>query len=168
MKLVWGFTLVEILVTFAILSFIMGGIFAVFNVADMSWNQDTGTLWLQQQARQAMDGMIREIRQAKKEAGRPVTITAGNETLAFYIPGISNPVSYYLENNQIVREHPAGTKKILANDIGNLSFCCWHNGVCDAVCSNFNIIEIKLTATKTVRQRPLSFNLTEEVRLRNE
>jgi len=59
-----GFTLIEILVSIAILSVVIAGIFAVLNIGDMTWHSDMGVVNLQQQARQAMGSMVREIRQA--------------------------------------------------------------------------------------------------------
>lgn len=176
-----GFTLIEILVTSAILSFLIAGIFAILNVADRSQNLDMGLLGLQQEVRQAMDGMTREIRQS----GRPtnlsvisdnITIGDNGTSITFSIPynlsthtSISN-ISYYLDyldsncyqNNNcypIKRQQPAGTgtTKILANDINSLNFSL-----------SGNIMQIQLGAAKTVRQRALSFFLTEKVRLRNE
>ena len=59
-----GFTLVEVLVSLLILSIVLAGIFAVLNVGQMNWNSSMSSLDLQQQVRQAMDGMSKEIRQS--------------------------------------------------------------------------------------------------------
>lgn len=181
-KFLKGFTLVEILVSAVILSFIIAGLFAIFSVANISWYTDMGLLGLQQQARQAMYRMVREIRQ-----GSPLRKTIDDGKITFYIPPAvyGDPwvesISYYRDVNdtnndgvvnQIIREYPPGTKKILANDIDSLSFCCW-DGVdcCNPIledCSNLPVLQIQLRATRTVRQRPLVFSLTEKVRLRND
>lgn len=149
-----GFTLVEILVSVAILSFVVAGIFMVLNIADKSWHSDMGLLDLQQQARQAMDGMVREIRQSDSS---DITITNNGGRVEFYIPDVSNAISYYLENNQIIREHPLSTKKILANDVNSLNFSLLSQ-----------VLEIQMEARKTVLQRELSLSLKEKARLRNE
>lgn len=168
-----GFTLVEILVSVAIMSFIVAGIFAVFYVGETTWHQDMGLVDLQQAARLAMDGMTREIRQSKSESpSRVMSISADKSGITFYIPGYSDPIIYSLGNNQVVREHPINITKILANNAGSLSFCLW-DGVdcCDPAsenCSNLKVVQIQLGVTKTVRGRLLSFSLTEKVRLRNE
>lgn len=171
-----GFTLIETLVSVGILTFIMVGIFVVLNVADMTWHSEMGLLDLQQQARQAVDGMLREARQIDPSYG--ITITSGGSDISFSITDdITNPgspvtysIRYYLFNNQVIRENPAvtGAPKILANDVISLSFCCWHGGICDTDCSSTDVLQIQLDAAKTVKQRPFSFALNEKVRLRNE
>jgi len=187
-KFLKGFTLAEILVSAVILSLIIAGIFAILSVANISWYTDMGLLGLQQQARQAMYKMVREIRQSS-----PLRKTIDGGKITFYIPpevyadadGNLNPwvgpISYYRDVNdtnndgvvnQIIREYPPGTKKIVANDIDSLSFCCW-DGVdcCNPIledCSNLYVLQIQLRATRTVRQKPLVFSLTEKVRLRND
>jgi len=169
-----GFTLVEVLVTALILTFIIAGIFAVLNVADISWHTDMGLVELQQQARLAMEVMIREIRQSGRLSYN-IAVDANGTGITFSIPNILN-IRYYLDttSHQIIRQQPVGTgtSKILANDIDSLSFCWW-DGVdcCDQIledCSSLYVLKIQLRATTTVRQRPLAFSLIEKVRLRNE
>lgn len=160
-----GFTLIEILVVIIIFAFIIGGIFAILNIANISWYSSMGIVELQQSVRQAMDGMTREVRQLKRETGRGITVGSGS--IEFYIPSYNNLISYRLENNQIIREHPLGTTKILANDITSLTFCCW-TASCTPDCSTSGILQIAVQADKTVWGKVLSFSLTEKVRLRNE
>ena len=171
-----GFTLVEILVSLLILSVVLAGIFAVLNVGQMNWNSSMSSLDLQQQVRQAMDGMSKEIRQSSFSN---ITINPDQGAINFTVPidittnpiTYSSTINYYLnDNSQIVREHPSGTTKILANDISNLSFCCV--GIVAANCldyDNSTAVQIYVEGNKTVRGRTyLPFNLTEQVRLRNE
>lgn len=163
-----AFTLVEVLVIMLILVFIVLGIYSVLNVGRQAYNDDLGLLDLHQQARRVIDGMVRELRQAKREASRPITISQGGTTIEFYIPNVSSSIRYYRNaNNQVIREHPSGTLKILSNDITNLCFC-WDssNNTCLTNCTN--IFSIHIDASKTVMNNPLSFSLTEKVRLRNE
>jgi prepilin-type N-terminal cleavage/methylation domain-containing protein len=157
-----GFTLVEILVVIIIAVFVSAGIIAIFYVANTNWYLDTGLLDLQQQARLAMDGMTKEIRQSRIAN---LTVSAGGIDVNFTIPmNLSNPgnttyssvIHYYKNNTQIIREY-SGSTKILANNINNLSF-----NVTDET------VVIRLSAFKTVLQKPLILNLTEKVRLRNE
>lgn len=169
-----GFTLAEVLVTVLILTFIIAGILAVFNVADISWHTDMGLVELQQQARLAMEVMIREIRQSGRLSYN-IAVDTNGTGITFSIPNILN-IRYYLDatSHQIIRQQPVGTgtPKILANDIDSLSFCWW-DGIdcCDQIledCSNLYVLKIQLRATTTARQRPLAFSLTEKVRLRND
>ncbi len=166
-----GFTLVEVLFTMAIISILIAGLFMVLNIADVTWSLDEGLLGLQEQARQAMDGMVRELRQSR---GSNVTITGGT-SIQFSIPtnitsepvAYSDLISYYVDNGQLIRRHPLDESRVVANDINSLTFSCWNGTNWGDDCSESNILQIWLSAGKTVRQRPLSFNLTEKVRLRN-
>lgn len=164
-----GFTLIEVLVSIAILSIVITGIFAVLNLGDMTWHSDMGLVDLQQQARQAMERMVKEIRQSRAS---DIAITepgpnAGSR-IQFRIPldittspvNYSDFIIYYRNiNNQLIREYQ-GTTKVLANYINSLNFSL-----------SGNIVEIQLSAQKTVRNRTLSFPLsgalTEQVKLRN-
>jgi prepilin-type N-terminal cleavage/methylation domain-containing protein len=176
-----GFTLVEILIAVGIFTFIVAGIFAVLNVANLSWRSDMGLVDLQQQTRHAVDVMVRELRQAKQETLRPISITPDGGQITFFIPGSSNSVSYYLQGNQLLREHPVGTipptVAVLANNVDNLAFCCWIGNVCGPDCTDSVFLQMQLRATKNVGRSVLCFPvpctnppqlLTEEVRLRNE
>ncbi len=167
-----GFTLVEILVSVVILGFLFAAIYGVLNIGNIIFKDDITLVELQQQARQAMDGMIREIRQA----GRPITVTPGGSKIEFYIPSFSNPISYYRDVNdvnhdgiidQVIREYPPQIYKILANDITALNFS-----------NPGHVVEIQLAAKLAARGRELCFpvpycndtskTLKEKVRLRNE
>lgn len=169
-KKISGFTLIEIMVTFVIMSFIVWSIYAIFNMADKTWNFDMGIVDLQQDARQAMDKMVKEIRQTRSS----IVIITGGTQISFQVPidittspvTYSTPISYYLESNQIIREYPVNEKAVLANNIDNLNFT-----------RTGDIVEIELTATKTVRGRTLCFpspcqnpknTLLEKVMTRNE
>jgi len=155
-----GFTLVEILVGVLILSFFMLGSFSVLHIGETTCNTDLGLLVLHQQARLAMDGMIRELRQTNPPR---ISFISADEII-FSIPSEIigaewiGPIRYYLDsiNNQIIREHPAGTLKIVANDVNSLSFTL-----------HGDILNIQLTCAKRVH-RDLLFSLEEMVRLRNE
>lgn len=149
-----GFTLAEILVSVAIVLFVFLGVYEVLNVGNISWFTDMGMLDLQQEARLAMDGITREIRQSSPY---DVSITNGGQKVEFYIPDVSNSISYFIQNSQLVREHPIGTEKVLSGDLTSLDFSLASDTV-----------TIQLTVGKTAQNRNLSFSLAERVRLRNE
>jgi type II secretory pathway pseudopilin PulG len=180
MKMRKGFTLFEILIGIVISILVMIALFVAFDIGNKVFFYDTGLVDLQQEARQAMDGMIREIRQAKQEAGRPLVVGGvvqadGGDQISFFIPGYTDAITYTLVNNQIIREHPKDVTMVLANDITTLSFCCQGGADC-ADCGSSRFVQVQLQAQKTVRQRQLTFpaipdivgsqNLIEEVRLR--
>lgn len=151
-----GFTLVEILVCLLILSVSMAGIFMVLNVGDIAFNLDIGMLELQQQARQAMDSMVRELREAQDLT---VTVINQDSDRVSFNTSSEAGISYYRDanNNQIIREFPQQTKKVLANNIAYFK-CAFTNP----------LLEVRLRADKAVRQKALTFSLAEKVRLRNE
>jgi hypothetical protein len=146
------------------MSLIVAGIFAIINVADMTWNSDMAFLDIQQQVRLAMDGMTREVRQARSAQ---ITVSGGGGRIDFFIPNVSNAVGYYLQGGRIIREHPTGTTKILANYITALNFCCLGGAGCTD-CAHANSLRIQIQGTKTMRGRTATFPLTEKVMLRNE
>lgn len=165
-----GVTLLEILISIAIFVLIGAAILAVLNAADRMWYEDMTFAQLQQTVRYVIDGMTREIRQSNPDS---VILDAASNgaKITFNVEGSSNAISYYLENIdgalRTVREHPAGTKKFLTNDINSLCFC-WNAATDSCSVSCTNVLNVRIAAGKTIRQRALQFELLEKVRLRNE
>ncbi len=174
-----GFSLIEILVSMLILTFITIGIYGVLNLGEKTFFSDMGLIDLQQQVRQSMDGMIRELRQSDSS---DITIRLDRDKITFRFPSSISPIAYYPDieyekvGAQIIRSH-AGNVTILANDINSLDFCCCHDGsicdpaLCDEDCSNADVLQVQLSANKTVNRRAVFFPsngaVTEKVRLRN-
>jgi len=172
-----GFTLLEILVSVLIFGLLMAGIYGVLNVGSAIYREDINLVGLQQQGRQAMAAMVKEIRESKPSE---VTITNGN-TISFKVPPAIyadpwvGPISCYRDINddnsdgitdQVIREYPAGTWKILGNDITALSFSI-----------TADIVEIGFAWEKTIGARQICFPapcqeplkaIKETVKLRNE
>lgn len=149
-----GLTLVEVLVATVVLSLLAMGVLAVLNISDMTWNTDMGLVELQQQTRQTMAGMVREIRQADSVP------SASGTTITFSTPWTAaGNIIYSLSNGQIIRTYNS-VASVLGNNINSLSFS--HSS---------GVVEIQLQAQKTVRGRTITFpmigNLIEKVRLRN-
>ncbi|MBL7081198.1 MAG: prepilin-type N-terminal cleavage/methylation domain-containing protein [Candidatus Omnitrophica bacterium] len=149
-----GFSLLEVLVSTAILGFLIAGIYGVLNIGNMTYNTDLGLLDLQQNARQAMHWMVRELRES---ASSEIVISEDSSQITFNTPNEGGIQYYYdTQENQIIREYPAGTTRILANNIESLNFSL-----------NGSLLEIQVRARKT--QRPdLTLFFKEQVRLRNE
>jgi prepilin-type N-terminal cleavage/methylation domain-containing protein len=146
-----SFTLLEVLVSIAILTLVVAGVFSVFYVGDTCWRTDTGLVDLQQQVRQAIDGMSREIRQGNPGS---IAITEAGARIDFSIGG--DNIAYYLNNGQIIREYSAGADRILGNNISALNFSL-----------DGSVVLIEVTAEKTVQGRDVTFALSEKVGLRN-
>lgn len=165
-----GFTFIEILISVLILSSIIAGVLAILTIGQKTWDDNSGLLDLQQQTRACVNGMVNEVRQA---AVVPAPSNNGSK-IVFTIPTDITPtysqdIAYYLCNdtypcnlcnNCIIREHPAGNLKIIANDIDSLNFSL----------IGTKVLQIQVKAKKTVKQRVITFPqepLTEKVRLRN-
>jgi len=155
MMAVRGFTLIEILVVLLILGIMIGALFMVLNSGDIAFSVDMGMLDIQQQARQGMDAVARELRQAED-----VTVSVEDDSsdrITFNTASATGVIFYRDNNNRLLREYPAGTIKVLANNITR--FKCALSGT---------LLEIQLRTDKTVRQKAVSFSLAERIRLRNE
>jgi prepilin-type N-terminal cleavage/methylation domain-containing protein len=149
-----GLTLVEVLISVVILSFLVVAILTVLRVGEMNWREETALVSLQQDIRQSIDSMLKEIRQSN---ATDVTVSGGGTRIDFFIPDVSNAIAYYLTGDQIIREHPVGTTKVLANDINALTFT-----------ETGDTVIVQISATRLVSGRNVNFSLTEKVRLRNE
>jgi len=149
-----GFSLIEALVSVAIMSFIVLAIFGVLNLGNLSYRTDIALLELQDNARISTEWMVREIRE-----GAPSTINISPDAtrITFDTPNETG-IAYYLDsgNNRIIRRFPANTTRIIANNIVSLNFSL-----------NGNLLGIQVTARRADRP-DLSFFLREQVRLRNE
>ncbi|MGE5197241.1 MAG: PilW family protein [Deltaproteobacteria bacterium] len=168
-----AFTLVEVLISVLILSMVVVAMFTVLNTGNVTYYADMGYLDLQHQVRAAMDGMIREIRQSRS---KDVSVSGGGTTVEFKVPVdvlvypavYSDTVKYYLnDSNQIIREHPTGITKILANNIDSLNFCCQDNAVCGTDCLHSRLFEVTLEAKNMIKQKVLSIYAKEKVNFRN-
>ncbi len=160
-----GFTLLEVLVSAAILSFLIAGIFGVLNIGNMTYNTDLCLLDLQQSARQALYWMAKELRESSTDDITITVIDDNDDKITFDTPNEIG-IQYYRDlsdvngdniKEQIIREYPKGTRRILGNNISGLQFSL-----------NNNLLEIRLTANSVALGRSLSIPLRTKVRLRNE
>jgi len=151
-----GFTFAETMVSTLIFSILAIAILSVLTIGQKAWHSDTGKVELQQQARLAMDGMTREIRESSSAGITQPADGANSARLDFTTAEAAGTISYYLENNQLIREYPVGTEKILANDVETVDFSL-----------SADVLIIQLDLGKTVYGADLNFSLKEQVRLRN-
>jgi prepilin-type N-terminal cleavage/methylation domain-containing protein len=83
-----GFSLLEMMVVVVILGLIVLGLVTFFTGGTKSWVAGQSQLTAQRNARQAMDRMVREIREGKN-------ITSGSETsITVYIPSLGGNAAY--------------------------------------------------------------------------
>jgi|GEM_PF-2199298 len=177
-----GYTLFETLIVTLIFTVAFAAIIVLFARINRGVSFWSATIDLQEEARRAMDAMVRELRSASS-----VTITGGTQ-LTFNTPTV-NSVRYYRcsATNRIKRcvnedccSNANGS--VLANYASDLDFCWSHSdGTCCAAnktacgtgclatCSGSSLLQISITTSETVRETPLTtFTLTEKVKTRNE
>ncbi|MBF0521473.1 MAG: prepilin-type N-terminal cleavage/methylation domain-containing protein [Candidatus Omnitrophica bacterium] len=150
-----GFTLFEVLITTVIFAFVAGGIYGILVIATSNYDAEEASLNLQRQARQGMNWLVRDVRQAYLS-----TIpnkTQSRSSIAFDIPGETG-ITYSIVAGQLVRKGV-----VVANNITSLTFA--------PIVGN-NIQKITLEASKDLRllgkiQTP-KFSLTEQVQIRNQ
>jgi prepilin-type N-terminal cleavage/methylation domain-containing protein len=158
-----GFTLVESLVCALILGILTAGIYGVLDVGNNMYYDETGLLELQQNARQGMDLMINELREA---SNIEVTVLDSDSDQVVFDNYKGIGYQYYRDINddngdgfvnQIICEDSSSNRMVLANDVTRLKFV-----------HSTPYLTIEIGTEKTVRQRQLNFSLKENVALRNE
>lgn len=159
-----GFSLVELLVSLVILSIVLGFIFSILHSGKTTWETADTVIEVQQQARQALDFMVKELRQSSDSVISGVPDDGSNYTsVSFSIPTQWNDtagqidwsptIEYSLVNNQIFRNASDGQPPYLANHINSLIFRRQAT----------NVIEVFIEALKNER----GFSLNSQVTLRN-
>ena len=155
-----GFTLVEIMITLLILGVLCGALMVIFSASKNAYDASMASADLQASGRQALEAMNRELRQSDLST---LTITGGNR-INLRIPTdistspapLSSAIAYYVSNNQLLREHPVGTTRVIGTDISQIAFSL-----------NNNQLTVALTANKTVRLRAYTLPLEEQILIRN-
>lgn len=158
-----GFTLIEVFISVAILSIIFAASYAVLLTGQNTWFVGLDMSELQSQLRLGSSYITREFREATSFSITP--IDADDDILVFTTPNETS-ISYYRDindsnndglTNQIIREYPSGTRRVVANNISSLHFS-----------SLGELLQVNIAASKTSRGRTLQLSLVEKVRGRNE
>ena len=113
-----GFSLIEMMVVVVILGLIVLGLVTFFTGGARSWMSGQSQLKAQREARQAMDSMVREIRE-----GNSFVIGAGNHsvTINYLSSFVKDPVTYKLSGTLIEREVNSVSSPLI-NNVQTLSF----------------------------------------------
>ena len=116
-----GLTLIEMMVVVAILGIIILGLVTFFTGGTKSWVAGQSQLTAQRNARQAMDRMIREIRE-----GERIKIGSVDDIVVVYIPALGSElaydVTYYLDDTTIFRKKNSSTSNPLIDYVKSLQF----------------------------------------------
>lgn len=148
-----GYTLVEALVSIFILSFILIGVYGVLLTGNSVTNSDNVLLELQQQARNAMTRIVKDVRASSSQT--ITVISANSDKITFTTPTKAN-AQYYLTGTNLMYAGGAGAS-IVSINIARLKFTL-----------SSQLLKIDLRADKTIYGKTFSYYLTQEVRLRNE
>lgn len=151
-----AFTLVEVMISLGILSFVLLAGYGVLQAGNTIFVKDEALLVMQQQTRDAMNRIVKEVRQASSQ-----TITSNyngttNDKIVFTIPTATG-IQYYLNGTNLVRQYPSGTTNNIASNISVLKFTL-----------TASLLQIQITANQVIYSVTTSFSLTDKVRLRNE
>lgn len=163
-----GFTLIEVLVTCLIFSLIIGGIYGVMNLTKINYDTNLVSLNLQRQARQGMNLLSREIRQASWasiniEPPDPEVPGDLSHSIRFNTPE-ENDVNYSVQFSEqtALWQLKRNTDKVIANDIRELNL---YQDLPK------KLLNITMLASKTFflfgKERIVTFSLTQQVEVRN-
>lgn len=148
-----GLTLTELLISLSVFTIAIAGIYAVTHTGYFSYSRESTAANLMR-ARDAMDRLVREIRAAS--SATITTMSATSDKITFTTPAAAG-AQYYLNGDQIVREYPSGTVRVVADHIGLLKFVL-----------NGSLLTIQIRSEKLLSGQTVSFNVKEKVVLRNE
>jgi prepilin-type N-terminal cleavage/methylation domain-containing protein len=111
-----GFSLIEMMVVVVILGLIVLGLVTFFTGGAKSWVAGQSQLKAQREARQAIDRMVREIRE-----GENVKTSSDDDTIVVSIPALGSElaydVTYDLSGNTIVRIKNTSSNPLIDNVI---------------------------------------------------
>ncbi len=150
-----GLTLVELLVTLAIIGFVITAVYTFYLSGLSGWKRSTDRMEYQQNARIAMDKMVRDLRYAcAVELQEPAEEGLYREIL-FKVPGESRTLRFCrLGQNLVKNTSPTSHYHlVVALGITDLLFALNENGV--------------VTITITAGSEKGSFTLTSSIRPRN-
>jgi len=178
-----GLSLVEVMITVAIISVIGGALAYFLIIGSSSWRSGDAEIQANQEARIGMMTMIKEIRQAKDGNIKTTsgTLYADNtayDNIMFVISSDTDgdgdtidttgalewsaPISYYLSGTQLVRQSESSIK-IVANHVTALQFVI----VVDTL-KGTRVLNVTIqTVKKSADGRQMTSTLTSSVNMRN-
>lgn len=155
-----GFSLIELMVVVTILGFIILGLVTFFTGGTKSWVTGQSQLTAQRNARQAMDQMIREIREGEK-----LLNGSDRDTIIVHFPdsfGKSDiTYNFNLLDNTIYRD-----SNPLINNVNDLSFTYFDNDGDPIAPISASRVQIDLQVDVD-KDGKADLNLKTEVSLRN-
>ena len=172
-----GYTLLELMVVMTIFVLLFGSILGVLSSSDRSWQTAKNKLIEEQQARRALDPMLKLLRQADpvwvlNNTTYGVTISENNSRIDFYQPVFNasgnitslKKVTFKLDptnTTQLLEKQGTEPSSVIATAIQSLRINCGCAG-CTAIDQNCSVAKIDVVTTKNV-----NYNLSTLVTLRN-
>lgn len=150
-----GFTLAETSLTVFLFSFVLLGMYSIMLAGNNSYYMNSNYVDLEQQARKSVDKLVRELRSAKSSSIAVTTLSGSNDKVTFSTNSVTNAKYYLNTSNQLIREYPSGTNKVVAVNITYLKFVL-----------SGSLLTINLKAEKNFF-RLLSIPYKAQVKLRN-
>ena len=181
-----GFTLVEVITVVTILLVLLAGLFSALSIGDLSGLIGGAKLEIQQQARNALDWMTKDLRQTSRNKLTITDVYGQNMTFAdpslgandtFTKPRFYICMGYYPENssinwtaNQTEYEFDATNRTVIRTDYGTGNIIQF-NKISNLTFTKIDrdSLSIDITAQETTRgNATTTVNLQGEVSLRNE
>lgn len=176
-------TFVEAIVVTAIFTALFAMILTVLTNSDQLWRLGQDKLTEQQEARKAVDSLVKLLRQSNPSwvidsTSYPVTISEGNSRIDFYQPifdgsgNITTLKKITFRRNpdnaqQLLKKEGTAIEQVMANNISSLNFGGGCNGCssfnCSAVASDCPVVNVEVRTKKKNE-----FSLQSQVTLRNQ
>lgn len=162
-KISTGFTLMEMLIAFALFIVIMIGVYNVLLVGQKACFSGLGAAELQSQSRLFVSLFSREFREAKSFSVTPVS---GNDDIITFSTPNESSITYYRDTGdlngdgvttQIIREYPSGQRRVVASNVDSLKFS-----------SSGKLLQVSVTARKNSGGRTITQTTINKVEARNE
>jgi type II secretory pathway component PulJ len=151
-----GTTVVELLVTMAVMSIIVGAVITVWNAAQKGESTATGRSVDLNETRLAMQQMTKDIRQVSNV----VTQTANSFVADTYIQGVKHRVAYTASGTTLTRKVDGGTAVTLLTNLANTTIFTYQ--------TDGNLL-LQVTVLLTINQTSGegTLNLQSDVQTRN-
>ena len=117
-----GFSLIEMMVVVVILGLIVLGLVTFFMGGTKSWVAGQSQLQAQRNARQAMDRMVREIREADS-----INSSSTSYSISFHTPFDGNIIYNYNSGNETIDRQKNGNSTILIDDVLKFEVTYWNS-----------------------------------------
>jgi len=105
-----GFNLIEMMVSMAILGLIILGLVTFFTGGTKAWIAGQSQLKAQREARQAIDRMVREIRE-----GKNVKTGSDDDTIVIFVPALGSEDAYDVTYNLVDTTINRGGNPLISN-----------------------------------------------------